>query len=175
MSRSEFVSLYDACAPTLLAFFARRTGDPHTARDLWAETFAQAFAARRRFRGRTSHESESWLYGIAYRQLAQYHRRGAIEQGALRRLATQAPPLSDSDIERLHELAGFAELGSAIDAAMVRLPPGQRDAVVLRVIDELPYAQVAGRLDITPQAARVRVSRALCTLRGTLPNDRSTP
>jgi RNA polymerase sigma-70 factor (ECF subfamily) len=74
MSRSEVESLYDSCAPTLLAFFVRRTGDPHTARDLWAETFA----ARRRFRGSTSPDAESWLYGIAYRQLAQYHRRGGV-------------------------------------------------------------------------------------------------
>lgn len=36
MSRSEFGSLYDTSATTLLGFFARRTGDPHTARDLWA-------------------------------------------------------------------------------------------------------------------------------------------
>lgn len=175
MSRGEFESLYDASAATLLAFFMRRTGDPHSARDLWAEAFAQAFAARRRFRGSTPSQAKSWLYGIAYRQLAQYHRRGAIEQRALRRLATQPPSLSDEDLERLGELAGLDELGSEVDAAMQRLPAGLRDAVALRVIDELPYIQVADRLNITPQAARVRVSRALSTLRATIPNDRSTP
>ena len=61
MSRSDFESLYDSCAQTLLGFFVRRTGDPHTARDLWAETFAQAFAGRGRFRGCTPEQDESWL------------------------------------------------------------------------------------------------------------------
>lgn len=116
MSRSEYESLYDSCAQTLLGFFVRRTSDPHTARDLWAETFAQAFIARRRFRGSTPQEAESWLYGIAYRQLAQYHRRGAIEQRALRRLAAEPPALSDEDLERLDELAGLGQLGSEVDA-----------------------------------------------------------
>lgn len=175
MSRSEFESLYDSCAQTLLGFFVRRTGDPHTASDLWAETFAQAFAGRRRFRGSTPRDAESWLYGIAYRQLAQYHRRGAIEQRALRRLVTDPPRLSDTDLERLHELAGLAQFGDEVDAAMDRLPAALRDAVALRVIDELPYADIADRLDITPQAARVRVSRALSMLRAALPTDRSTP
>lgn len=175
MTRSEFEALYDSCAQTLLGFFARRTGDPHAARDLWAEAFAQAFAARRRFRGSTPQEAESWLYGIAYRQLAQYHRRGAIEQRALRRLATEPPPLSDEDLERLQELAGLAELGDEVVAAMNDLPPALRDAVSLRVIEELPYADVGRRLNITAQAARVRVSRALCTLRAAIPADRSTP
>jgi len=84
-------------------------------------------------------------------------------------------PFSDEDLERLQELAGLAELGSEIDDAMDRLPPGLGDAVALRVIDELPYAQVAHHLSITPQAARVRVSRALCTLRAAISNDRGTP
>jgi len=175
MTRSEFEALYDACAQTLLGFFARRTGDPHAARDLWAETFAQAFAGRRRYRGSTPQEAQSWLYGIAYRQLAQYHRRGAIEQRALRRLSIDPPPLSDADLERLDELASVARLGVELDAAMDRLPAGLRDAVALRIVDELPYADIARRLDITPEAARVRVSRALATLRAALPTDRSTP
>ena len=175
MSRGEFESLYDSCASTLLGFFVRRTGDPHLARDLWAETLAQGFAGRRRFRGSTPQERESWLYGIAYRQLAQYHRRGAIEQRALRRLGAELPPLSDGDLERLQELAGLARLGDEVDAAMDRLPAALRDAVALRVIDELPYADVARRLNITPAAARVRVSRALGTLRAAVPHDRSTP
>ena len=174
MSRSEFERLYDAQAPQLLGFFARRTGDPHSARDLWAETFAQAFAGRRRFRGQTSQEAVSWLYGIAFRQLAQYHRRGAIEQRALRRLAIEPPALSDDDVERLGELAALGELCQDVGDAMARLSAPLREALRLRVVDELPYADVADRLQITPEAARVRVSRALCTLRAAMPTDRST-
>jgi RNA polymerase sigma factor (sigma-70 family) len=169
MSRAEFNALYDACAQDLLVFFTRRTTDPHTARDLWAETIAAAFAGRRRFRGSGSNQATSWLYGIAYRQLAQFHRRGAIERRALRRLATVPPPLSDADVERLEELAGLAGLRDEVDQAMDRLPPALREAVTLRVVEELPYSEVASRLGITQGAARVRVSRALHALRTAVP------
>jgi len=43
-----FASAYDTHARSILIFLARRTYDPETALDLTAETFAQAFEARRR-------------------------------------------------------------------------------------------------------------------------------
>jgi RNA polymerase sigma factor (sigma-70 family) len=174
MSRTDFNALYDANAQALLVFFTRRTLDAHTARDLWAETFAQAFASRRRFRGSSQEDARAWLYGIAHRQLAQLYRRGAVEQRALRRLAAEPPPLSDADVERLEELAGLAHLRDEVSEAMDQLPPRLREAIALRVVEELPYKEVAARLDITPEAARVRVSRALHTLRTALPADRRT-
>ncbi len=49
-------------------------------------------------------------------------------------------------------------------AALAQLSPAVRDAVRLRVVDELPYLDVANQLDITEQAARARVSRGLAAL-----------
>ena len=49
------------------------------------------------------------------------------------------------------------------------LPNGYREAVRLRVVEELPYAEVAQQLSITETAARMRVSRALGHLRSELP------
>ncbi len=43
-------------------FLARRTADPEVALDLWGETFAQAVAGRRRYRGTTDEEAAGWLY-----------------------------------------------------------------------------------------------------------------
>ena len=45
--------------------------------------------------------------------------------------------------------------------ALGQLPEHERDALELRVVDELSYDQVAERLAIRPAAARLRVSRAL--------------
>jgi len=47
-----FAAFYHRHAENILGFFARRTLDPHVAADLTAETFAEAFASRRRFRTR---------------------------------------------------------------------------------------------------------------------------
>jgi RNA polymerase sigma-70 factor (ECF subfamily) len=52
-----------------------------------------------------------------------------------------------------------------LDEALAALPDGQREAIELRVVDDLDYERVAAELDTTPLAARVRVSRGLATLR----------
>jgi RNA polymerase sigma factor (sigma-70 family) len=56
-------------------------------------------------------------------------------------------------------------LAPTLRDAVNGLPEGQREALELRVIDEHSYDEVAARLDCTEGAARVRVLRALTTLR----------
>jgi len=51
---------------------------------------------------------------------------------------------------------------------MAALTPNTRDAVRLRVVDELSYTDLADRLGISEGAARVRVSRGLAALAGAL-------
>ena len=55
-----FADAYQAHARSILIFLTRQTYDPEAALDLTAETFAQAFAGRRRFRG-TTEEFTPWL------------------------------------------------------------------------------------------------------------------
>jgi RNA polymerase sigma factor (sigma-70 family) len=49
----------------------------------------------------------------------------------------------------------------ALADALEMLPEHEREALELRVVDELPYTAVAARLGVRPAAARLRVSRAL--------------
>lgn len=62
-----FAAAYDRHARSILIFLARRTYDPETALDLAAETFAQAFEARRRFRGSTDEDAASRAMCVAAR------------------------------------------------------------------------------------------------------------
>jgi RNA polymerase sigma factor (sigma-70 family) len=161
---SAFGGFYAAHSRQLLAFFARRTFDVEVARDLTAETFAQAFEHRRRFRGSTDAEAGAWLYGIARHQLSRYARKGVVERKAVRRLSIRVPAVSEEDYERIAELAGLAELRDRVATVFADLSDAQRDALRLRVIDERPYAEVALMLGISEQTARARVSRALRSL-----------
>jgi len=63
----------------------RRVYDAEVALDLTAEVFAQAFRARRRFRGASDSAAAAWLYTIAKRQLQRCFRKGRAEQKALLR------------------------------------------------------------------------------------------
>jgi RNA polymerase sigma factor (sigma-70 family) len=157
-------ALYVRHRDALLVFLVRRTADTEVALDLWAETFAQAVASRRRFRGRTDAEQAGWLYGIARRQLALYYRRGKAEQRALTKLGLERPPATPELLEEIERRAGLEDIKRELNHALAQLSDPVRDAVQLRIVDELPYADVARSLRISEQAARARVSRGLAAL-----------
>jgi RNA polymerase sigma factor (sigma-70 family) len=170
-STEGFARFYEEHSRGLLIFFARRVLDPELALDLTAETFAQALLSRGRFRGTSTAEAAGWLYGIARHQLAQYHRRGSAERRAIQRLGLQVPELSEADHDRVEELAGMDRLRTAARNGMSELSESERAAVSLRIVDELPYAEVAGRLEISEAAARARVSRGLRALGSSLADE----
>jgi RNA polymerase sigma factor (sigma-70 family) len=162
LSGERLATAYRDNARPLLVYFARRTYDAQVASDLVADTFAAALSARAGFRGGDSAEEvAAWLYGIARHSLARYFKRGRIERSALRRLAVERAALGDEEIERIEELAGLAELRTRVAEGLDRLSDEHRDALRLRVVDELPYPAVAARLAISEDAARARVSRGL--------------
>ena len=137
-----------------------------------AESFAQAYIGRDRFRGSTDSEAAGWLYGIARRQLALYFRKGAVERRALTRLGIEVPRFDDEQKARLEELASLDDVRASLRIELERLSDGQRQALELRVVEELPYREVARRLRVSEGAARVRVARGLKALAAAL--DRET-
>lgn len=159
-----FAAFYDEHAERLLAYFARRVYDCEVALDLTAETFAQAYIGRVRFRGSTNEAATAWLYKIASRQLARMARKGIAERKALQRLGIETPDMTAEQEARIDELAALRNVRSALKMELARLSPQQREAVQLRIIQELSYSDVASRLNISEEAARARVSRALRSL-----------
>lgn len=165
---ADFAGFYADHAQQVLVFLARRCLDPEVAVELMAETFAQAYAGRRRFRGSTETEALAWIYGIARHQLSGYFRRGRAERKAVRRLGIDVPVVEPDEIVRIEELAGLDSLRGAVSEHYQRLAADQREAVKLRVIDELPYPEVAAALAVSEQTARARVSRGLRRLAAAL-------
>ena len=155
-----FAVLYRRHAEDLLRYFARRTLDPEAAAELTAETFAQAFASRASYR-ETGANGVAWIYGIARHQLGRFFRSGRVFRDARRRLGMPERELPPADYERIEDLVDFAPIRGAIEEALLTLGEDQREALRLRVIEELPYEEVARRLACSEQNARQRVSRAL--------------
>lgn len=159
-----FWEVYDRWAKPLLGYFYGRVPDPEMAADLMAETMAAAFEGRARFRDR-GRPGSAWLYGIAERKLAHYLRHRRIELSAVKRLGVDVPELDEVSAAAIARLAGGDDSQSArIAEALERVPASEREAVKLRVIDELRYKEIAGRLDCSEQTARQRVHRGLARL-----------
>jgi RNA polymerase sigma factor (sigma-70 family) len=155
-----FGALYDRHVTAILRYLHRRTDSAETAADLCAETFAAAFVQRSRFRD-TGTTARPWLYAIARNQLGHYLRRRRVSDRYRRRLGIEPLALSPHELERVEELVDAAPYRAEIRAALAQLPASLADAVVLRVGEDLAYAEVAARLGCSEGAARVRVSRGL--------------
>lgn len=155
-----FVAFYRRHLPAVLGFFLRRTGTPELTADLTAEVFAAALLAAERYRP-GERPALAWLYGIAAHKLADSRRRGRVEDEARRRLALEPLTIDDEELARLQEMAD----PGAAEAAVLTLPPAQRDAVLARVVDERPYAEIAQEMQCSELLVRQRVSRGLRALR----------
>jgi RNA polymerase sigma-70 factor (ECF subfamily) len=151
-----FRALYDRYAERVYRYHLRRAGETQAAHDLTAETFAQAWLARSRFRDRAGGTAGPWLFAIARNVLVDSVRRRRLEHSACERLGLLAEPQGAGPDETWLE---------GLDEALDDLPAGQVDAIRFRVVDGLDYADVARRLGTTPAAARVRVHRGLRSLR----------
>ena len=153
---AAFGVLYERHAPAVFAWFERRLA--WAAADLTAETFARAWLWRERFRDERAGSALPWLFGIGANVLRESARRDRLETRARERLGLPLDLASEN---------GFADVEASLSPrqglarALARLPREQRQAVELRVLDELSYGEVARRLSIRPAAARLRVSRAL--------------
>jgi RNA polymerase sigma factor (sigma-70 family) len=175
LGTEDFSRLYRRHAQSLLVFFQRRVHDPELATDLMADTFTMALDRRSQYRGSSEEELSGWLWTIAQSTLREHERHGeAVRRGA-KRLGRERRALADREIERIEELAGLAELREAAARRLNELPEEQREAVRLRVLEDLPYEQVAQRLGLSVEAARMRVSRALRQLADQLTDDPGSP
>jgi RNA polymerase sigma factor (sigma-70 family) len=159
-----FRELYERYAAWMRSWFMRHTGSETAALDLTAETFAQAFGGARRFRDEADGSAAPWLFGIGRNLLRQYHKHHRIETAARQRLGIPIAFAECEDYDRVDERDEAVTLAPRLRRALRALPSEQRRALQLRVIHQLPYEAVAGRLGCSQNAARLRVSRALRTM-----------
>jgi RNA polymerase sigma-70 factor (ECF subfamily) len=158
---AAFREVYDRHSRRIFGFHLRRTGNTDAAHDLTAETFAQAWFSRSRFRDQAGGSAGPWLAAIARHVLSASVRKKALEQTACERLGVR----ERLDRPQVDVRPDETWLDDTVDDALADLPDGQRDAILLHVVDDLAYADVGRVLGTTPEAARVRVHRGLETLR----------
>lgn len=163
---AAFSELYQRRAADVYAWAAARLA--WAASDLTAETFARALLSLDRFTDDRHGSALPWLLGITRNLLAEAVRQDRIETRARERLGLSLDLATEDGFDDVDaRLSPRVALRRQVDA----LPPSEREALELRVVDELPYEAIAGRLSIRPSAARLRVSRALRRLARTFPQE----
>jgi len=148
-------------------FVRRRSASDEQAEDVTQAVFADAAAARGRLRPDRP-LLLGWLHRVARRRLADEARRNA-------RTPSNVLPL-----EFVRELPAAdrlwsAQSASALRKAIGRLPQGQRDVVVLKLIEGRSFAEIGERLNTSPAACKMRLVRALEALRDELEKEGITP
>lgn len=168
-NRQAFQVLARACADPLYNLALRMTGNQAEAEDMVQESFLRAFGALHTFDG--SRRFFSWLYAICLNQLRDKHRK---KKNAPARLPYETiedlPDQGRSPEKRLQD----SQSREALLQAVQRLPLAQREALVLRFFQELPFASVAEILEISENAAKKRVYQALTRLHEMLEHEENS-
>jgi RNA polymerase sigma-70 factor (ECF subfamily) len=146
--------IYDRHAASITRRLAHATGDPELARDLTQDAFVTAFDRIDRFRGDSS--LGTWLHAIAFNHLRDRRKKARREQSLWERLRGR-PPLSPIEPDR--ELQAREDL-ARLQAALAQLPDVQRDAFVLRVVEQLSLEEAAAILGARVATVSYRARRA---------------
>jgi RNA polymerase sigma-70 factor, ECF subfamily len=150
---------YEAAAPRVYAYLYTRCGeDVELAQELTQETFLQVVRNRDSYAGNA--DSVTWLIAIARSRLGDHFRR--LERDGRRhlRLIREIPPHEvDPDAQERHTE------GAHLRAALARLTPAQRAALVLRYLDGLSVREVAATLDRSEKTTEALITRARVAFR----------
>jgi RNA polymerase sigma-70 factor (sigma-E family) len=126
------------------------TGDLNEAQEVVQEAFVRALSAPERFADLDN--PESWLRRVAVNLAHTRYRRQRTLNRLLRRVGP--PPV----------VPDFSPEHVALMVALRRLPAGQRHAIALHYLVDLPIEEVARTLDVSVGTVKSRLSRGRTAL-----------
>lgn len=148
---SSFEQFFSSTYVRLVRALYLLTGTIAEAEDLAQEAMARVYERWERVRRMESPE------GYAFRTAFNLNRRRALRQAFARRFAVH-PEASDDP-------AALAEVRTDVMRALLALPTGQRQALVLAELLGMAPVEVARVLRIPPGSARMRLHRARASFR----------
>ena len=150
-----------AALPRLRRYARVLTGDPHRADDLVQDALARAWEKRSLWRQGT--DLRAWLFTIMHNvyvnQLALARREAgnvSLDAEGENGAAWQVP-VRANQVDRVELMELVQQMG--------RLPPDQREVLLLAAVEELRYEEIAAMLSVPVGTVMSRLSRAREKLR----------
>jgi RNA polymerase sigma-70 factor (ECF subfamily) len=155
----RFETLIERHHDEIYSYLWRLSGSAADAEDLTQEVFLRAYQAYGRLRPDSNHRA--WLYKIATNCAYTALKRNSRE-------AQHTIPLLDEYVE--HSTLNVRretsdEIIEVVRQAIAALPARQKEALVLRHVQGLEYAEVAHILGCSEDSARANVYQAIRRLR----------
>jgi RNA polymerase sigma-70 factor (ECF subfamily) len=159
---AAFAVLFDRHYGQIWRYACRRAG-PAVADEVASETFLRAFAARAKY-DRGQLDASPWLYGIATNLLGGHRRAEARRWRAYARAAE--PTGTHGGLDGVEQRVDAAARAPAAAAALARLKPVDRDALLLLALAGLDYESIAIATGVPVGTVRSRLNRARRQLQG---------
>jgi RNA polymerase sigma-70 factor (ECF subfamily) len=154
--RGAFETLFRRYTPRLVSFLARMVPERARAEELAQEVFVRIYQARDRYEPRA--RFSTWIFGIAsnlaLNELARAYRRreSPWEERTAARIGDPKPRADESLVAR--------RTAAQLEEALAQLPERQRAALLLRVEEDLGYAEIAEALAVSTASVKSLIHRA---------------
>jgi len=158
VDKQVLVGIYEQHSPGLFRYAYRLLGDKDMAEECVSETFSRFLQALNNGGG-PKENVQGYLYRVAHNWITDQYRR---QPAPTLSLEVEEHPDDQSNPAKIIAQALERE---RVRVALLRLPPEQRQVVVLRLLEQWPHQEVADTLGKTVEATRALQYRAMAALR----------
>lgn len=164
-ARAFIERLYAAHHGEIYAYLARMVRDDELAADLTQEAFVKAYRAHDTLQD--ANKARAWLYQIAGRT--------ALDELRRRKIVRFVPWMGEDRGESTsaEDTVLRGRLSADLERALQRIPPRQRQALLLAELNELTGLELAEAMGVSHVAARALLTRGRESLRQALAVERA--
>jgi RNA polymerase sigma-70 factor (ECF subfamily) len=153
-----FGQLYERYLDRIFRYVRTRVGQDHVAEDITEMVFLRSFESLDTYEER-GHPFSAYLYQVA-RNLLVDHYRQSEDLVSLQRIENKQSSVADSEASTIQK-----ERMEVLVVALTQLPDEYQEVIRLRVLMQLPTADVAEWMNRSDGAIRVLLHRAMKTLK----------